>query len=373
VRHYKKPWATFFYTPKEYRDYINADLDTLKVQIEKNPDDFALHFLLGECYYGLGEYEKALEAYNQTLKLNEDHLKAKRKVAEAYFVMDSMEIAKEKYEELIDICPDVRDFYEKLGAIYWQLGEFEDILHIYKQYDKDTYLNLSRECGIACAFRGRYEEAIEYYHKAMEERHSLAVELAMIYWNTGDTLSANDWKQKALEILSKYYRGAANDVLLSYKAFWYYRLGEYEKAIAFVDTLIQLKKDNYVDIYNLGIFRIVTGDISGLNDLERAQERDNSRFVRSMYEAMLAIKSDSFASAEGYLKRRIWGLQESGIAKGLLAWTLEKLGKEQEAKKYWYRCYCQLPFGTDVESMRNFIDKFVETIKQERKSEKRKE
>ncbi|KPJ73311.1 hypothetical protein AMJ52_03925 [candidate division TA06 bacterium DG_78] len=63
------------------------------------------------------------------------------------------------------------------------------------------------------------------------------------------------------------------------------------------------------------------------------------------------------------LKQNIPSLKRLGIAKGLLAWILEERGKDIEAKKYWFKCFGQLPLGADVESMRSFIDEFIQTIK----------
>jgi len=178
---------------------------------------------------------------------------------------------------------------------------------------------------------------------------------------------AEKWFNESLKDLSSAYyrhykRKLKKDVLFTYKSVWYHRFGRFDRAIAIIDTLIQLKKDAYVDIYNLGVFRIVSGNTIGLNDIKRACAIDTTGFVQAVYDGIVAIKSDSLLKAEKILKQKILGLRKSGIAKGLLAGTLEKLGKDIEAKKSWFKCYGQLPLGTDVESMRSFIDKFIETI-----------
>ena len=353
-----------------YADLQSA-VDSLKFEIEKKPDYYKFHFDLGLCYAALGEYENALEAFNSTLELNKDHTQAKYKIAIIYYYMDSLKIARDKFEDLLETDPDRESAYRYLGSIYGSLAEYEKMLDIYKTYDKrkeKTY-SFTYECGMACAFLGKCEESINNYQKAIKQYwhpYGLDIELAMLYQKLGDSLKAEKWFNKSMEDLSaacRYYGWKLKqDVLLSYKSPWYYRLGKFDNAIAMIDTLIQFKKEDYIDIYNLGVFRIASGDADGLEDIKNACDLDTTEFVQAVYDALIAVTSDSFLNAEILLKQNISELKKSGIAKGLLAWTLEKLGKDTEAKIYWFKCYGKLPLGIDVESMRNFMNKFICTI-----------
>ncbi|MBA7532208.1 Photosystem I assembly protein Ycf3 [subsurface metagenome] len=312
-----------------YADLQSA-VDSLKLEIEKTPDDYKLHFDLGLCYAALGEYENALEAFNSTLELNKDHTQAKYKIAIIYYYMDSLKTARDKFEDLLETDPNRESAYRYLGSIYGSLAEYEKMLDIYKTYDKrkeKTY-SFTHECGIACAFLGKYEESINNYQKAIKQyRHpyGLDIELAMLYQKVGDSLKAEKWFNKSFEDLSAacgyYGRKLKRDVLLSYKSPRYYRLGKFDNAIAIIDTLIQLKKDDYVDIYNLGVFRIASGDVDGLEDIKNACDIDTTGFVQAVYNAITAIKLDSLQKAEMFLKQKIGDLRRSGIAKGLLAKT----------------------------------------------------
>jgi hypothetical protein len=67
---------------------------------------------------------------------------------------------------------------------------------------------------------------------------------------------------------------------------------------------------------------------------------------------------------ETHLKQDIVGLAQSGIANGLLAWAITKLGRQAEAHKYWIGCYGGVPLGIDMESITGFIEKFVETLRE---------
>lgn len=356
---------------------LRSAVDSLKLEIEKNPDDYKLHFDLGSCYYALRDYENALQEFNRSLELNKDFPAIEVQIALIYFYMDSLQKAKDKFEELSQKYPDKKSVYKWLGYIYGYAGEYEKMLTAFKEYYNRSHeeffrrqnrgYDLSREVGMAYAMLKRYQKAISFYHKEIGHYRfwfKANMELAMLYQRIGNIRKANEYFNEAISRLSKYYdyyySGLKKDLLLGYKSVWCYRLGEFDRGIALINTLMQLKQESYIDIYNLGVFRIVVGDRMGLDDIKRVCIIDTTGFVQAVYDAIVAIKRDSLEKAEQSLKQKIPGLRRSGIAKGLLAWTLEKLGKETEAKKYWFKCYGQLPLGTDVESMRSFIDKFIE-------------
>ena len=350
-----------------YADLQSA-VDSLKLEIEKTPDDYLLHFKLGSCYYSSGEYEEALQEFNRTLELNSDYSLARYKIAAIYYAMDSFDIAKTKFEKLLKIYPEKKAVYNRLGSICGLLGNYDKMLRIFQKYTQETDYDFSYECGIACVFLGNYENAINYYQRASEQYTGLELELAIIYYHSNDTTEANSWFKKSLKRFSGIswpldQHGFESNTLQSYKSLYYYLFRKFDEAIEIINDLIKHDKHNYIYYYNLGVFRIASGDADGLEDIKKACDIDTTEFVQAVYDALLAIKTDSLMDAQRYLKQKIGGLKRSGIAKGLLALTLEKLGKDTEAKIYWFKCYGKLPLGTDVESMRNFIDKFILTIK----------
>lgn len=358
---------------------LRSAVDSLRLEIEKSSDVYKLHFDLGSCFYALRDYESALQEFNRALELKKDFPATEFQIALIYFHMDSLQKARDKFEGLRQKYPDKKSVYEWLGYIFGYAGEYEKMLTAFKEYYNRTHkeffrgqnrgYDLSREVGMAYAMLKKYQEAISYYHKEIgyyRFRVEAKMELAMLYKKTNDIHKANGCFNEAIASLSKYYdyynSELKKDLLLDYKSAWCYRLEEFDWGIALIDTLIQLKRESYINIYNLGVFRIASGDPRGLDDITKACIIDTTGFVQAVYGAIVAIKEDSLEKAEQSLKQPIPGLRRSGIAKGLLAWILEKLGKDTEAKKYWFKCYGQLPLGTDVESMRSFIDRFIETI-----------
>jgi len=328
----------------------NADLrsaaDSIKLEIEENPDDFKLYFDLGLCYIAIDEYEEALTAFERTLELNSEYILAKYKIALVYYVMDSLEIAKLKFEELREIYADKENVGNWLRTIHLRCGM---IYALEKQYDKAI---------------GNYQKAIKLLNR--DKAPGWDIHLAMLYYKTGDSAQVNVWFDRARENLDYYRRyyvyGESRAQALN--AIYHYYLNKFERAIELNHSIYNKDNSDGIALYNLGVFRIAAGRPEGFDDIEQACTMDTTGFVSSVYNAINAILVDSLSNTVVLLRQNINGLQRSGVAKGLLAWTLEKLGKEGEAKQLWIKCYGQLPLGTDIESMRDFIERFIETIKE---------
>ena len=321
-----------------YADLRSA-ADSIKLEIEENPDDFKSYFDVGLCCIAIDEYEEALAAFERTLELNSEYILAKYKIALVYYAMDSLEIAKSKFEELRETSYDKKIINQWLRTIYRMCGKI-DALH-----------------GHLDGAITNYQELMKLYRRAWR----LKRELALLYWKSGDTLEAYNWFDKSLEAVA--YDKLRGTDYKWYKAIGLYYLTKFKEAIELNSSILDSDKSGMA-LFNHGVFRIAVGRPEGFDDIEQACTMDTTGFVSSVYNAINAILVDSLSNTVVLLQQNINGLQISGVAKGLLAWTLEKLGKEGEAKQLWIKCYGQLPLGTDVESMRDFIKRFINTIKE---------
>lgn len=343
---------------------LRSAADSIKQEIEINPDNFKLHFDLGLCYMTLEENENALEAFKRASELKPDHVLTRYKIAQVYYFLDSLEAARNKLEELKKSYPNSETAYGFLGEIYALLGDFDNMRRTYHEYEDITNdYQFNFYFARPCAFLGNYDEAIQYYLEIIEHNKYAYVacrHVAMLYARMGDTLNARTWIEKSIAMMCQF----ADDktTKLSYTAISSYYVADFDKAIRNMDVLINKGTRNSIDYWNRGNLRIASGDFEGMSDIRKACQFDTTGFVRTVYNALAAIKIDSIVEAESLLQQGVVRSYRSGIATGLLAWTLEQLGRSAEAKKYWYRCYCRLPLGTDAASMRNFIDNYVNTI-----------
>jgi hypothetical protein len=213
------------------------------------------------------------------------------------------------------------------------------------------------QAGIAASFLDKKEEAIDFLSISNDSIFytpiisSPGTIIAMIYLYNNDTIQSNIWLKKSQK---KDY--APSDIY-----FLYYLLGNYSQAINEVQKRVSKNNIGIHDQYNLSNFIIISGNKDGLEKLRATCESDTQQRHRDIYEAVTYIRFDSLAQAEQKLLKS--SFTESGIRNALLAWIYEKTGRAEEAYVYWYHCFGRVPLGVNVNSMRNFINRYIEIIK----------
>jgi|GEM_PF-4227920 len=164
-------------TAVEIQDYDNA-IKLLKEVGKNHPDNFAVNFYLGLCYYQKEEYENALkywiEASRETKERNvifRNIAKAYEKSGDRYKAAEYMQIYAERISEDEDKKPeDVEEAYFETGKYWFNANENEKY---YKAFKKVLEINPNN--GDAWYFVGMYhfasgnnKECIEAMDKALE-------------------------------------------------------------------------------------------------------------------------------------------------------------------------------------------------------------
>jgi tetratricopeptide (TPR) repeat protein len=306
---------------------VHRNIDSLKILLEKNPNSYELNFKLGCCYQSLMQYSAAETAFKKVLKFKKNH----------------------------------RLTIIKLADVYGYLGKYEDMFNLCKNYgnisDPINYKVLYR-AGVALCLLGKYKEAADYFMKSMQKSPDFTVTanmslvMSMIRLNENDTVTSNNWLKKYLNI---YYNATERTSIVNYL------LGNYQAAIAELKKHIPEEKFAMMDLYNLGIFMIAKGDKSGLEKMKIASEKSKTGYCHAVYDAVCYIQKDSIDEAQQKLLKSY--KSESGICNALLAWIYEKMGKPDDANVYWFNCFGKVPLGINVELMRSFLNRFIETIK----------
>lgn len=96
---------------------------------------------LANNYKRLKEYQKANNEYLAIVSINSNDFDAIAGVAECYFLMRNMDMAKHYYQKLITIQLDIKDYayYFEMGRAYFVLEDYENAIR---------YLIKSRELGM---------------------------------------------------------------------------------------------------------------------------------------------------------------------------------------------------------------------------------
>jgi len=124
----------------------------------------------GNTYYNSGDYERAILAFDEVLKINSEHVEALyNKGLSLAFLGRNVEAA-ELFGRVYESNPDYLDVRYNYAGMLLQIGFFEESIKI---YDAVLAINSGRASawhsrGVALINLGRGAEALESLNKALE-------------------------------------------------------------------------------------------------------------------------------------------------------------------------------------------------------------
>jgi tetratricopeptide (TPR) repeat protein len=220
--------SVYFETPYEQIYYLKQLLDI----DNQNPNNY---FSLGNCYYDLGQYDKAIPEYEKVLEIY------KKWGAKPYWVFD----------------------YTSLGESYRKTGQLKKAMNIYRLAEKD-----------------------------FPDHPSLIYNMALLYWDIGDSVAANRYTEKGVAFLRSVSSSESDisSVLATAAA----ELGAPERADKLYRKALSLDPQSAMKLNNLAYFLI---------DKER-----NVREGIELADKALKMRPEYYL----YLHTKGWGLYKQG-------------------------------------------------------------
>jgi len=227
---------------------------------------------LGNVYRDLGEQRKAIEYYEQALKISKEA--GNRRLEEnqlgnmgiVYDNLGETEKAIDYYEQALEISIEIDDMvgegeaFGNMGLAYYHLGEPRKAIECYKQALKIARKIGDRRgegadlgnLGLAYSDMGELRKAIEYYEQALKISRELGdragecaplINLGLAYTNVGEHTKAIRNCEQALkisrEIGSRQEEGAA----LGNMGLAYRNLEEPRKAIEYYEQALKISRE----------------------------------------------------------------------------------------------------------------------------------
>ncbi len=201
-----KVYACEFNQPQHARA-----LSVLKEQIEKQPKNPKLHYLSGSVYLDKGDYEQAIDAFIYCLELDLFYKQAGEKLVQAYLKLDRKEDAIQQYERLLKQNPSA-ETYNSTGGLYYKQGNieqairyFEKALKINKRYlpAKNNLFNMYKGRGIKYLEAKDYDGAISDFARAMElfpNDSGICDVMGATHADKGDYEQAIEYYEKAIAL-----------------------------------------------------------------------------------------------------------------------------------------------------------------------------
>ncbi len=217
--------------------------------------------LMGNTYFKMGKYERALAYYAMALSINPRNSSVHNDLGNLYFKRNRFGPALQTYERALKLTPGNYVIHHNKGLILSSLGRFEESL---ESFDKALELNPDFEIGwkdkgVALANIERYSEAIPCFEKAIEINGESEAwfEMGRSYFNQQRYEDAYHTVEKA----SKYYPN--NHSIFTGMARCLIELNRFQDAEEALKKAIKLDDSNPRAWNHLANVKYALGDADG--------------------------------------------------------------------------------------------------------------
>ena len=137
----------------------------------------------GDAYYDTKQYDKAIESYQQAIRIKPDHFKAWTGLGAAYLLIEQYANAIIAFQEAVRINPDHANTWKYLGVAYDLSSQFAKAIEAYQRAtriapdDADAWNSL----GTSCYKIERYSTAGEAFLQAIR----INPNDAEVWWRLG--------------------------------------------------------------------------------------------------------------------------------------------------------------------------------------------
>lgn len=155
----------------EMTERYEESIQIHKEILEEDPYCYLAWYNLGNAYFGLELYEKAIDAYEYVTAIKEDYDLAYRDCGEAYYELGQYKQAKEQYLDALACAEADDELFYNIGLCCFQLGDYGTA---YKHFKKTIHLNELHsnayfQAGRCCYELMRWDEALSLFGKAIQQ------------------------------------------------------------------------------------------------------------------------------------------------------------------------------------------------------------
>lgn len=193
----------------------------------------------GDDYLSEGNYDQALEFYDQAISEENQPALAFFKKGKIFLEKNSLEKAKEAFQDSLDLDPENPEAWAHLGDIYRKIGEKDRAVETYDKaldYDED-HLGAWRGKGKALYELGMYDEALLSFERILEiepKECEAWNDKGLCHLEKGEYKEALDCFNSALSIEPGF-----EDALLN-KALVFEKLDKINQALDVAEKLVEL-------------------------------------------------------------------------------------------------------------------------------------
>jgi TolB-like protein/Tfp pilus assembly protein PilF len=224
-------------------DFEKAQTACLQA-LEEDTSAASVYIALGDLYNYSGQYAKSLREYNKALETSASAVGAYRGLAKTYQLDNKPLLAEEMLQIAIELQPDDSQTYWDMGALMFKMGRVVEAIPYFRRItelmpDKPTALN---DLGTALYLTGDVVQATDAWQQSLSLDPS-----AIAYSNVGSGLFFLGRFDAAIEMYHKAIERAPENF-----EYW----GNLADAYRFSESLSELAEPMYLNAIKLGNERL---------------------------------------------------------------------------------------------------------------------
>ncbi|CAM0117455.1 hypothetical protein RSOCI_03800 [Rhabdochlamydiaceae symbiont of Dictyostelium giganteum] len=273
INQFEQEVQTKSYLIKEKNIFkLISEEDALQLQNGSSEGNSKVYGILGNAYYNLGNYPKAIEYYKKDVEIDLELKGQKREgeiygnLGDAYDNLGNYLEAVEYYKKGLEIDLRFKDkkregkTYSKLGNTYQRLGDYHKAIDYHEKHlkvaeelkDQEGEGRAYGNLGNAYQRLGDYHKAIDYYEKHLKvvQYPKDRVGGGTVYYKLGDAHQRLGDYHKAIDYYEKRLKVAEDlkDQVEEGRAYGnlgnvYRRLGDYRQAISYYEKHLEVAED----------------------------------------------------------------------------------------------------------------------------------
>ncbi len=327
------------------RDYANTEADLMSALIYDDGTMLGdISASLGDLYLGMGQYTKALLAADGLLEIG-------KYPAYAHYIKVYAHLGLEEYNSAID---------NAIAMAMYDLSNVDDFEFKWMLWHDVEY---ARERLHECIAEDVNSEKAHQHLAIAEALHDYEVMLPLIdlfsrdydeehrlIWRTQYAAKAGKYDEAARDITTLMEGQSGEDLyyLISERCGYYRLAGEYEKALADADRLVELVPEEAYGHYQRGwIYELMGNDEAAMESYNRGIEVDNSYAYIYLMRGEQYLKYGNTERAKADFER-VFELENEATDGSARHYALHFLGRDEEAIEWMERLIDLDPYDAGI-------------------------
>lgn len=143
--------------------------EKMKEAVSINPQYIKVHQSLSDLYQEIGDKEKAVASLETAAKISPNNSQRQTTLGKIYLESGDVERAEQSFNKAMEVEPNNPNIKTNIGEIFLESGHAEKAASVFKQsLNQKEDVHVYNRLGIALRRKGKVNEAIKEYHRAIK-------------------------------------------------------------------------------------------------------------------------------------------------------------------------------------------------------------